>query len=224
MPDDRLPIVVLISGRGSNLRSIIQHAQLGQLPVEIRAVISNRADANGLHVAQAAGIPTTVLDHRIFSDRGAFDRALVALIDEYRPRLVVLAGFMRILTPEFVVHFRGRLLNIHPSLLPAFRGLHTHERALQAGVSEHGASVHYVTDELDGGPVFLQATVPVHSDDTASSLADRVLEQEHRLYPLALRLIAEGRIRYDGNSISFDGERMLRPLDMNDMLSGTAQE
>ena len=206
----KLPIVVLISGRGSNLQSIIDQAASGDLPVEIRAVISNRPGVRGLDRAAAAGIETRVLDHGDFSDRESYDRALAELIDSYHPGLVVLAGFMRILTPGFVRHYAGRMLNIHPSLLPKFRGLHTHERALEAGEKEHGASIHFVTEELDGGPVFLQAVVPVLPDDTPERLAARVLEQEHRLYPEAIRWFAEGRIR-----LTEDGRLLLdgKPLD-----------
>ena len=206
----KLPIVVLISGRGSNLQSIIDQAASGDLPVEIRAVISNQPGVQGLDRAAAAGIEARVLDHGNFPDQESYDRALAELIDSYDPRLVILAGFMRILTPGFVRHYAGRMLNIHPSLLPKFRGLHTHERALEAGEKEHGASIHFVTEELDGGPVFLQAVVPVLPDDTPERLAARVLEQEHRLYPEAIRWFAEGRIR-----LTEDGRLLLdgKPLD-----------
>jgi len=210
-----LPVVVLISGRGSNLRAIINQVESAELPVTIRAVISNRPQATGLASARAAGIVTRVLDHRDFPDRASFDKALAEVIDGYAPRLVVLAGFMRILTPDFVRHYQGRLVNIHPSLLPAFRGLHTHERALQAGVRTHGASVHFVTVELDGGPVFLQAKVPVRADDSAERLADRVLEQEHRLYPMAIRLIAEHRLQLEDEGVLFDGKPLRQPLDLD---------
>ncbi|MGB5305351.1 MAG: phosphoribosylglycinamide formyltransferase [Gammaproteobacteria bacterium] len=189
-----LPIVVLISGRGSNLQAIIESVTRGDLPVTIRAVISNRASAAGLQHAARAGITTEVVAHTDYPDRTAFDRALQARIDSYTPALVVLAGFMRILTPAFVQHYYGRMLNIHPSLLPEFPGLDTHRRALAAGCTEHGASVHFVTEETDGGPVFLQARVPVYNNDTPDSLAQRVLEQEHRIYPLAIRWFIEGRI------------------------------
>ena len=155
-----LPLVVLISGSGSNLQAIIDAVHRGELPAEIRAVISNRPEAFGLERARRAGIPTTVIDHRRFADRESFDAALQAAIDGYHPALVVLAGFMRILTPAFVRHYLGRMLNVHPSLLPAFRGLDTHRRALAAGASEHGLSIHFVTDELDGGPVIVQQKIP----------------------------------------------------------------
>lgn len=190
----RLRVVVLISGRGSNLAAIMDAIDRQTLPVDIEAVISNRREAPGLDLAANAGIPAHVLDHRRYGDREAFDKALAELIERYRPDLVVLAGFMRILTGAFVQRFAGRLINIHPSLLPRLRGLDTHARAIAEGCREHGASVHFVTEELDGGPVILQARVPVLPDDTPEALAARVLEQEHRIYPEALRMIAEGRV------------------------------
>ena len=177
----------------------------GALPVEIRAVVSDRADALGLERARRAGITTAVLQARGFPDRSAYDTALQSLIDGHAPSLVVLAGFMRILSPEFVAHYAGRLINIHPSLLPRFRGLHTHRRALEAGARQHGASVHFVTDELDSGPVIIQASVPVLSDDTEARLAARVLTQEHQIYPLAIRWIAEGRLHLNGGRVYLDG-------------------
>lgn len=187
---DRLPIVVLISGSGSNLQSIID----ADLPIEIRAVISNCADAYGLTRAEQAGIPTAVLDHKQFPDRESYDTALQELIDSYGPKLLVLAGFMRILSDGFVRHYEGRMMNIHPSLLPKYRGLNTHARAIEAGDREAGCSVHFVTPELDAGPVIAQARVPIHEDDTPETLAARVLEQEHRIYPEAIRLFAEGKL------------------------------
>lgn len=191
MPErERLPIVVLISGSGSNLQSIID----ADLPVEIRAVISNRADAYGLTRAEQAGIPTAVLDHKAFPDRESYDAALQALIDGYGPKLLVLAGFMRILSDGFVRHYEGRMMNIHPSLLPKYRGLNTHARAIDAGDTEAGCTVHFVTPELDAGPPIIQARVPVLKGDTPESLAARVLEQEHRIYPEAIRKFAEGEI------------------------------
>jgi phosphoribosylglycinamide formyltransferase-1 len=208
----RLPVVVLISGRGSNLNAIINAIEAGGLPVELRAVISNRPDAPGLQRAALAGIRTIVIDHACHRDRAAFDRTLAATIDALQPVLVVLAGFMRILTPEFVEHFRGRILNIHPSLLPAFPGLNTHQRALEAGCSEHGASVHFVTPAVDGGPVIAQARVPVHADDTAATLGARVLQQEHRLYPTVIRWYAEQRLGLapDGRVV-LDGTPLGKP-------------
>ncbi|MDQ7072917.1 MAG: phosphoribosylglycinamide formyltransferase [Gammaproteobacteria bacterium] len=179
-------IVILISGRGSNMMSIIEAVESGTLPVHISAVISNRPDAAGIDYAKKAAIATQVVDHEAFDSRQSFDQALAKTIDQYKPDLVVLAGFMRILTAEFVNHFKDRLINIHPALLPKFKGLDTHQRAIDAGEKEHGASVHIVTPELDDGPVVLQARVPVLADDTAETLADRVLEQEHKLYPEAI--------------------------------------
>ena len=188
-------VVVLISGSGSNLQALIDSIVHDGNPARISAVISNRADAYGLERAKQAGIATAVLDHKQFDGREAFDAALVEAIDAFDPQLVVLAGFMRILTPGFVRHYSGRLLNIHPSLLPKYKGLHTHQRALDAGDTEHGCSVHFVTEELDGGPLVVQAVVPVQSDDSPSSLAQRVHEQEHVIYPLAVRWFAEGRLQ-----------------------------
>ncbi len=179
-------IVILISGRGSNMISIIEAVESGTLAVNISAVISNRPDAAGIDYARKAGTTTQVVDHKAFDSRQSFDQALAKTIDQYKPDLVVLAGFMRILTAEFVNHFKDRLINIHPALLPKFKGLNTHQRAIDAGEKEHGASVHIVTPELDDGPVVLQARVPVLADDTAETLADRVLEQEHKLYPEAI--------------------------------------
>lgn len=199
---EKLPLVALISGRGSNLKAIIDAAD----PlVEIRAVISNRPQAAGLIHAQQAGISTEIVDHTEFNDRNAFDNALQKRIDHYQPNLVILAGFMRILSPEFVAHYRGRLLNIHPSLLPAFKGLHTHKRALEAGVKEHGASVHFVTENLDAGPVIIQARVPVWPDDDEDRLAARVLQEEHRIYPQAIQWFAQGRLQLQGNCVLLDG-------------------
>jgi len=185
-------IVILISGRGSNMKSIVEAVNNGTLPVTVSAVISNRPDAAGLDYAKQAGIKTAVVDHKRFESRELFDQALANEIDSNTPDLVILAGFMRILTTEFVEHYAGKLINIHPSLLPKFKGLHTHQRAIDAGEKEHGASVHMVTPELDDGPVVLQARVQVLQDDTADSLAARVLEQEHSLYPAAIRKLLIG--------------------------------
>lgn len=204
-----MPVVVLISGRGSNLQAMMDGVDAG-LPVEIRAVISNRPGAAGLSRAHEAGLETVVLDHRRFESREDFDGALVNAIDRYEPGLVILAGFMRLLSAAFVSHYRGRLINIHPSLLPAFRGLHTHERALEAGAKEHGASVHFVTEEVDSGPLIIQARVPVLPDDDVESLAARVLEQEHRIYPQAVRWFAQGRLCLDGGRAVLDG----KPIDL----------
>ncbi|RMG31400.1 MAG: phosphoribosylglycinamide formyltransferase [Gammaproteobacteria bacterium] len=208
-----LSLVVLISGRGSNLQAILEAIAQGRLAAEVRAVISNRPGAAGLAHARRAGIPAEVVDHREYTDREAFDRALADRIDRYRPDLVVLAGFMRILGPEFVRRYRGRLINIHPSLLPKFKGLETHRRALEAGEREHGASVHLVTEELDGGPLLMQARVPILPGDTPERLAARVLEQEHRLYPAVLQLFAEGRLTTDSaGRPRLDGRPLERPL------------
>jgi len=197
-------VVVLISGSGSNLQALID--SLGEdNPARICAVISNRADAYGLTRAQNAGIATAVLDHKAFAGREAFDAALIEAIDAHQPDLVVLAGFMRILTPGFVQHYAGRLFNIHPSLLPKYKGMHTHQRALEAGDTEHGCSVHFVTEELDGGPLVVQAVVPVQPGDSAETLASRVQIGEHRIYPLAVRWFAEGRLRLTSRGVELDG-------------------
>ena len=203
-----LPIVVLISGRGSNLQAIIDAAQT-DLPVVIRAVISNRPNALGLERARRAQIPVQVIEHKTFESRIEFDEALRTLIDSFSPGLVVLAGFMRILSPWFVSHYRGRLINIHPSLLPNFPGLNTHQRALDASVSEHGTSVHFVVDAVDEGPVIVQARVPVVHGDTEESLAERVLKQEHEIYPQAIRWFAEGRLSLQGDVAMLDGKPAL---------------
>jgi phosphoribosylglycinamide formyltransferase-1 len=207
----RLPVVVLISGRGSNLQSIMDAVERDSLPVEIRAVISNRPDAKGLQRAILAGIQTKAIDHTGYDSREAFDRVLMAAIDSFEPALVILAGFMRILTPGFVRHYHGRLLNIHPSLLPEFPGLNTHARAIEAGRSEHGASVHFVTEKTDGGPVVAQVCIPVHENDDAATLAARVLAGEHCLYPLVIRWFAEGRISLQDDRLLFDGEPLQTP-------------
>ena len=209
-------LVVLISGRGSNLQAILDGATAGTLPAEIRAVISNRPDAYGLERARQAGVPTAVVDHTAFPDRQTFEAALRERIDAERPELVILAGFMRILSPGFVEHYRGRLLNIHPSLLPKYRGLHTHERALAAGEREHGASVHFVIPELDSGPVIVQARVPVLPDDDPDTLAARVLAREHRIYPLAIQWFAEGRVRIQGDNVLFDSNLLTSPRLLED--------
>lgn len=199
-------LVVLISGSGSNLQALIDSIAHDGSPARIAAVVSNRADAYGLERARQAGIAAELVDHRQYDGREAFDAALIKCIDGYRPDLVVLAGFMRILTPGFVQHYNGRLLNIHPSLLPKHKGLHTHQRALEAGDSEHGCSVHFVTEELDGGPLVVQAVMPVLPGDTAESLAQRVHQQEHRIYPLAVRWFAEGRLRLGAQGAMLDGK------------------
>ncbi|KPJ89466.1 MAG: phosphoribosylglycinamide formyltransferase [Gammaproteobacteria bacterium SG8_11] len=206
-----IPIVVLISGNGSNLQAIIDAVSQDDLPVKLCAVISNAPHAFGLQRAKAAGIPTHVLSHKDFPDREAFDEALRRQIDCYQPELLVLAGFMRILTEPFVRHYEGRMINIHPSLLPKYRGLNTHQRALQESEQHHGATVHFVTHELDGGPAIIQATVPVLPNDTTESLASRVLEQEHRIFPLAIRWFAEGRLKLTDNKTLLDGRILQSP-------------
>jgi phosphoribosylglycinamide formyltransferase-1 len=210
----KLPLVVLVSGSGSNLQAIIDGAA-GGLPVEIRAVISNKPDAFGLERARQAGIETRVLENKAFPEREQYDQALGDLIEEFQPGLVILAGFMRILTPALVERFHGRMFNIHPSLLPKYRGLHTHERVLADGEQLHGASVHFVTEELDGGPLIIQVKVPVEGDDDADSLAARVLTQEHIIYPTAIRWFAEGRLRMDGARVIKDDVALQAPVIMH---------
>lgn len=205
-------IVVLISGSGTNLQAIIDAIDADDIAGRITAVISNRPDAAGLERARRAGIPTEVLDHREFEDRATFDEAMAGLIDRYAPDLIVLAGFMRILTDTFVTRYTGRMLNIHPSLLPAYRGLNTHARALADGADEHGSSVHFVTPELDGGPVIIQAGVPLHPDDTPEQLAARVLEKEHIIYPMTVGWFCAGRLRLVDNAVVFDGQTLTQPL------------
>lgn len=194
-------IVILISGRGSNMEAVVHAARNEQWPARIVAVISNKADAEGLEFAAANGIATAVVPGKAFASREAFDAALQAEIDKFAPDLVVLSGFMRILTPGFVDHYAGRLLNIHPSLLPLFPGLHTHRQALDAGETVHGATVHFVTAQLDHGPVVAQATVEVLPGDTEETLSARVLVQEHRLYPHAIGLFVQDRLRIDNGTV-----------------------
>lgn len=197
-------IVILISGRGSNMLSILDAVAAGRLSAQVAAVISNRPEAAGLEAALTHGIPAYVVDHRNYGDRAAFDAALAEMIDAFTPDLVVLAGFMRILTPAFVQRYGGRMLNIHPSLLPSFTGLHTHRRALKAGVRVHGCTVHFVTSELDHGPIVIQAAVPVLDGDDESTLAARVLAQEHVVYPRAIRWFVEGRLRIVDGRVALD--------------------
>ncbi len=201
-----LPIVVLLSGSGSNLQAIIDRISEGRLNARIMAMISNKADAYGLQRAQQAGIPTEVIEHHQFDSRESFDTQLIKTIDKYQPELIVLAGFMRILTDEFVNHYYGKMINIHPSLLPKYRGLHTHRRALEAGDNEHGLSIHFVSSKLDGGPVILQKTVPVMAGDTEQVLAQRVLAEEHKAYPQVIQWIAEKRLQLSGNQVLLDGK------------------
>jgi phosphoribosylglycinamide formyltransferase-1 len=198
-------IVILISGRGSNMEAIVRAQQAEGWPARIAAVISNKPDAAGLAFAQSHGISTAVVDHKAYASREAFDAALQEVIDGFQPDLVVLAGFMRILTVPFVEHYAGRMLNIHPSLLPLFPGLHTHRQALEAGVEEHGATVHFVTAELDHGPSVLQARIRVAPGDTEESLAARLLAQEHVIYPQAVRLFVEDRLSIENGAVRITG-------------------
>lgn len=197
--------VVLISGRGSNLSAILKATQSTDYPATIVGVVSNKAEAPGLQLARDAGISVSVVPNDDYADRASYDQALQVAVDAYQPDLVILAGFMRILTPGFVTHYQNRMINIHPSLLPSFTGLQTHQRALDAGVRLHGCTVHFVTAELDHGPIIVQAAVPVLEDDNARTLAARVLAVEHQLYPLAVRWFAEGRLQIDGARVRVDG-------------------
>jgi len=201
-------IVVLISGSGTNLQAIIDACNNAQYPGEVVAVGSNKAEAYGLTRASDAGIEGFTLSHKAFDSREAYDLSLIEKIEAYQPDLVVLAGFMRILTPAFVQKFHGKLLNIHPSLLPKYQGLNTHQRAIDAGDKEHGVSVHFVTEELDGGPVILQAKVPVFPEDTADDLAGRVHEQEHRIYPLVVKWFCEERLTMQGDFAVLDSKTL----------------
>lgn len=201
-------IVILISGGGSNMLTIAKAVKEGIIDAEVSAVMSNRPNAGGLQKAADLDIHTDIVDHTLYPDRKDFDTALLRQIEEYQPDLIVLAGFMRILTPEFVRYFEGRLINIHPSLLPKYQGLHTHKRAIEAGDDEHGATVHFVTEELDGGPSIIQAVVPVLSSDTEEALQQRVLEQEHIIYPIAVKWFAEGRLKMKGNEVFMDNEQL----------------
>ncbi|MEX0963320.1 MAG: phosphoribosylglycinamide formyltransferase [Pseudohongiellaceae bacterium] len=202
MPSTPRSVVVLISGNGSNLQAILDYSGKGNYNVS--GVISNRADAYGLQRAAAANIATEVLDHRQFASRDLFDQALAAAIDRFAPSLIVLAGFMRILGADFVKRYHGRILNIHPSLLPAYPGTNTHQRVLDAGEKLHGVSVHFVTEELDGGPVIAQESITIEPGDDAESLAERIHQKEHLLYPAVVSWFAAGRLRLDGNSAYLD--------------------
>ena len=194
------PIVVLVSGRGSNLKALLARAEVErwdtELGAKVVAVISTRADAEALSVARAHGVPVHILDHEQFGSRSAFDDALARTLERYAPAVIVLAGFMRVLTPAFVRRYAGRLINIHPSLLPSFPGLDTHQKALDAGVRVHGATVHFVSEDVDAGPIIAQAAVAVHTNDDKASLAARVLQQEHRLLPQAVHHVLAGRVRF----------------------------
>ncbi|NMP32488.1 phosphoribosylglycinamide formyltransferase [Thalassotalea sp. M1531] len=201
-------IVVLISGSGTNLQAIIDACNSAEYPGEVVGVISNKVDAYGLTRAEQANIAHQALSHKSFDSREDYDLALIDAIDTYQPDIVVLAGFMRILTPAFVQHYLGRLVNIHPSLLPKYQGLNTHQRAIDAGDEEHGVSVHFVTEELDGGPVILQAKVPIFKNDSADELAARVHEQEHKIYPLVVKWLCEGRLTMQHEQAVMDGNTL----------------
>ena len=206
-PSHTLPkLVVLISGSGSNLQAFIDSAADGSLQGRVAAVISNRPGVKGLQRASDAGIATDVVDHKAFDSRESFDEALAGRIDHYQPDIIILAGFMRILTPGFIRRYQGRMLNIHPSLLPKYPGLHTHQRAIDAGDAEGGATVHFVTEELDGGPPIIQARVAIEPNDDSDALARRILQFEHRIYPLAANWLCQGRLTMDGNRALLDGE------------------
>jgi phosphoribosylglycinamide formyltransferase-1 len=220
MPNSVKPkrIVVLFSGSGTNLQALIDAVQRGEINGTVCAAITNNPAAPGIQRAQQANIPLQILDHKQFDAREVFDQALAQLIDDYAPDLVVLAGYMRILSCEFVRHYAHRLLNIHPSLLPKYKGLNTHQRALDAGDREHGCSIHFVTDELDGGPVFLQAIVPIQADDSATQLAQRVQKQEHIAYPLAVSWFCDEKIAWHGEQLVFDGQPLSQPIMLDDVI------
>lgn len=215
----RCNLVVLISGEGSNLQAIINSVQSGSLPATITAVISNRPDSGGLNRAKSAGIPAEVVDHQLFDSRDTFDAALARKIDQFKPDLIILAGFMRILTTSFVTRFSGKMLNIHPSLLPKYRGLRTHQKALDANDQQHGASVHFVTPELDGGPVIAQAIIRIRQHDTAESLASRLLRREHVLYPRVIQWFCQGRLKLSQNQTVLDGNPLLKPVNVDTLPS-----
>ena len=201
-------IVVLVSGNGSNLQAIIDACAQQKIPARVTAVICNKADAYGLERAKNAAIPGIFIDHKAFASRELYDQHMLEVIEQYQPDLIVLAGFMRILTQAFVEHFQGRMLNIHPSLLPKFKGLHTHQRAIDAGEQEHGASVHFVTAELDDGPVILQSKVPIFAEQDAQELAQRVQEQERQMYPLVVKWFCQDRLTMRNNKAWLDGKQL----------------
>ena len=197
----RLRTAILISGRGSNMDALIEAARSPDFPAEIALVVSNRPDAPGLAKAKAAGVATAAVDHKIYAGREEFERSLQLMLETYRIEFLCLAGFLRMFTPWFIERWRGRMLNVHPALLPSYKGLHTHERALADGVKIHGCTVHFVSPEMDEGPIVAQAAIPVLDADTPQTLAARVLEQEHIIYPMALRLVASGAVRVEGNRV-----------------------
>jgi phosphoribosylglycinamide formyltransferase-1 len=213
----RCSIVILISGRGSNMRALIEHSRRTDSPFLVAAVLSDRSDAAGLRTAAALGVPARAIDAGGSADRAAYDDLLAEAVAEVKPTLLVLAGFMRILSPAFVQRYEGRILNIHPSLLPQYPGLHTHRRILAAGEKEHGATVHYVTAELDGGPPIMQARLEVDPRDDEAKLAARVQALEHRMYSLAVRWHCEGRFRYVGGAAWFDSAPLAAPLQLSEL-------
>jgi phosphoribosylglycinamide formyltransferase-1 len=213
MPEGRqVSAAVLISGGGTNLQSFIDKVAAGRLHVELAVVLSNNPEARGLERARRAGIPVECVEHGDYADRSSFEQALVATLDRYHPDLIILAGFMRILTPAFIEHYAGRIFNIHPSLLPRYPGLDTHQRAIDAGDEWAGSTVHFATEELDGGPPVIQGRVPVLPGDTAETLAARVLKVEHQIYPRAVALFAAGRLEYRDGAAWLDGKRLDEPL------------
>jgi len=211
MSTQALNIVVLISGSGSNLQAIIDAIAAGKLFAKISAVISNRPNVKGLERAERAGIQTHTLDHTEFESREAFDQQLMQTIDQYNPELIILAGFMRILTDELVGHYAGRMLNVHPSLLPEFRGLNTHQRALEAKVAQHGVSIHYVSNELDGGPLVLQAVIDVQTNDTAESLQNKIHALEHVIYPMVIEWVAQHKLKIINHQVYLDNQLLTSP-------------
>jgi phosphoribosylglycinamide formyltransferase 1 len=213
----RQPIVILISGRGSNMRALIERSQAADAAYSVAAVLSDLADAGGLEVARQLGVKARAVPRAAGSERADYDRVLAAAITEYSPSLIVLAGFMRILSAEFVERFAGRILNIHPSLLPKYVGLHTHRRALEAREAEHGVTVHFVTEQLDGGPPVIQARVPILPGDTETTLSQRVLIQEHIIYPLAVNWFCQGRLRCKDGKAQLDGRALTEPVQVGDL-------
>ena len=209
---EKASLVVLISGSGSNLKAIIDAIKNKQLYAEIKAVISNQATAKGLALAAEENIPTYVVDYKKYQSRESFDQAMMQIIDPVKPDLVILAGFMRILSNDFIEHYQHRLINIHPSLLPKYKGLNTHQQAIDNQDKVHGASVHYVSYELDSGPVVIQATVPVLANDNVATLAERVLNEEHKIYSMAIKMHIEGRISFNNNQLQLDNKPLTKPL------------
>lgn len=210
--ENKQSIVVLVSGSGSNLQAIIDASLHKDSGYRVSAVISNKADAYGLQRAEKHDIPSHVIEHKSFDNREAFDQSLMKVIDQYQPNLVVLAGFMRILTPAFVNHYSGFLLNIHPSLLPKYQGLNTHQRALDAGDKQHGVSIHFVTEELDGGPVIMQSCVDINEGDDAESLQKKIHTREHLIYPLTIKWFSEQRVYLKNDTVYFDDQLLKKPL------------